>query len=344
MEDGARMVLDWLAKGNTTGPAASVPDLLARKQHSKAVELAQAQLKARPRDGRLRLQLADTLIAAGRGREAVPPLREMADELARDGFAAKAIAILKRIQKIDPGRIDVEKRLATMIADRTRQEAARPATSGVSGPELGMEIGFEPSAVREVASGPESEPAPEPAAAGGTDAEAGGGAAAPLADFAPVAAADGDDLIELEPGEVRAAPTPALFPDFSNEELVAVMDGLRLTTFPAGALVVAEGEPGDSLFLVTTGTLKTWVRNHEGRYVFVRRLGEGDFFGEISVLSGSPRTASVVAATPCELLELDRPTLDAITAAYPRVRDVLQRFYEQRMATSVDAMASTGKP
>ena len=75
------MVLDWLAKGKTAG----LPELLARKQFGKAVELAQAQLKARPRDGRLRLQFADTLIAAGRGKEAVPFLRQMAEELAAEG-------------------------------------------------------------------------------------------------------------------------------------------------------------------------------------------------------------------------------------------------------------------
>src|SRR5215208_5746425 len=53
-EDGARMVLDWMAKGK----AAGLPDLIARKQFGKAVEMAQAQLRDRPRDGRLRLQLA----------------------------------------------------------------------------------------------------------------------------------------------------------------------------------------------------------------------------------------------------------------------------------------------
>jgi cAMP-dependent protein kinase regulator len=287
------MVLDWLAKGK----AAGLPELLARKQFGKAVELAQAQHEARPRDGRLRLQLADTLVAAGRGREAVPLLREMADELAAEGFAAKAIAILKRIQKIDPGRVDIERRLASVIAESARREAtaARPAApaAGPGLPELGMEEVVE-----------------------------------------------GDPLSGFEPPP--APPPPALFPDFSNDELVAVMAGLRLVAYRAGDLVVSQGEPGDSLFLVTTGTVKAWVRNREGRYVLVRRLGDGDFFGEISVLTGSPRTATVVAATPCELLELDRGTLDGITAQHPRVREVLQRFYEQRIATSPDVPAASG--
>jgi hypothetical protein len=294
------MVLDWLAKGK----AAGLPDLLARKEFGKAVELAQAQHKAQPRDGRRRLQLADTFIAAGRGREAVPLLRELADELAAEGFAAKAIAILKRIQKIDPGRMDIERRLASLIADRARREAASPrppaARAPAGEPEFGMEEIGEP-----------------------------------LAGFEAAVATD--EAIDLEAPPRPARRAPALFPDFSDAELVAVMGGLRLVEFKAGDLVVCEGEPGDSLFLVTTGTVKAWIRNREGRYVLVRRLGEGDFFGEISVLTGSPRTATVVAASPCEMLELDRTTLDGITAAHPRVREVLQRFYAQRVATTADA-------
>jgi hypothetical protein len=338
------MVLDWMAKGK----AAGLPDLIARKQFGKAVEMAQAQLKDRPRDGRLRLQLADTLIAAGRGREAVPTLREMADELAAEGFAAKAIAILKRIQKIDPGRLDIEKRLASLIAERARHEAAavRPAAvSRPSLPDFGMEefgadeldIGGAGASEPEFDLGPEAQAAPAPDAE--VDAEQKPDQPDPLGDFAPVVSPDAS--IDLEDAPERRPP-PALFPDFSNEELVAVMAGLELVQFKTGDLVVAEGEPGDSLFLVTSGLVKAWIRNREGRYVLVRRLGEGDFFGEISVLTGSPRTATVVAASPCELLELDRATLDGITAKHPRVREVLQRFHDQRIGTSPDVPPASG--
>src|SRR4051812_46209759 len=133
------MVLDWLAKSKAPG----LPELLAKKQFAKAVELAQGQLKGRPRDGRLRLQLADTLIAAGRGREAAPLLKEMADELAAEGFAAKAIAILKRIKKIDPGRLDVEKRLASVIAERARRDAAQAPAPAVVAAAPAFEFGME---------------------------------------------------------------------------------------------------------------------------------------------------------------------------------------------------------
>jgi len=61
-------------------------------------------------------------------------------------------------------------------------------------------------------------------------------------------------------------------------------------------------------------------------------LKEGAFFGEMSILTGQPRMASVVALTRCELLELDRPTLDGITKSHPHVWDVLREFAEKRAA------------
>jgi hypothetical protein len=301
------MVLDWLAKGK----AKTVPDLIVRRQFAEAVELAKAEQAARPRSARLRLQLADTLEAAGRGPEAVPFLQGLADELASDGFAAKAIALLKRIQKIDP-RARVDERIAGLIQERSKKpvrfEAPAREPRSLELPELGMEalpddLGLEAPPAGEV-------PAPS------AEPEAG--------ETIDIASADDDGAPLLA--------TP-LFPDFSREELVAVIQGLELLTYGPGDVVVAAGEPGGGLFLLTTGTVKAWTKDARGHYVLARRLHEGDFFGEVSVLTGQARTATVTAATRCELLELDRPTLDGITATHPGVRDVLQRFYEQRIGT-----------
>jgi cAMP-dependent protein kinase regulator len=65
-------------------------------------------------------------------------------------------------------------------------------------------------------------------------------------------------------------------------------------------------------------------------------MEEGTFFGEISILSGKPRTATVTAATHCELLELDRSTLDEITKTHPHVQSVLEEFYIQRASGQPD--------
>jgi cAMP-dependent protein kinase regulator len=161
---------------------------------------------------------------------------------------------------------------------------------------------------------------------------------------------DDDDLEGLdyltpedEPLEVTLEPQPVLstplFEGFSEPELVAVMRGMNLRTFGPGDILMAEGAPGDSLFVLTTGSVKCWVKDRKGHYMKVQDLPEGAFFGEISVLTGKPRTATLTAAAHCEALELDKKTLDEITAKHPRVRDVLKKFHEQRAIDTVQAMS-----
>jgi hypothetical protein len=313
----------------------TIEALIARRNYGKALELIRGELARRPHDGRLRLQQADVLILAGRAQEAVGVLMKLADEHAADGFAAKAIAVLKRIEKIAPGRRDVEQRLARLIQDKTRGEAPGPRTAAPA-LELGLEE-FDPSS--EIAVG---------AALPGVDA----GASEPIPDAVPEPVADvlpepaapapvADDLegldyisVEPEPEEPAVVSTP-LFEGLSHDELVAVIHGLKLLTFSPGDILVAEGAPGDSLFILTSGIVKAFVKGPRGQYVKVTELSEGAFFGEISVLTGRPRTATITAATPVEVLELAKPSLDEIVKVHPRVMEVLRRFHEQRARDTV---------
>jgi cAMP-dependent protein kinase regulator len=121
-----------------------------------------------------------------------------------------------------------------------------------------------------------------------------------------------------------------LFRDFSVDEMVAVIQGLKLLTFERGQVILREGQPGGSLYTLTSGRVRAFRRDASGKQSPIGDLAEGAFFGEMSILSGRPRAASVVALTRCELLELDRPTLDEITRAHPHVWDVLREFAEKR--------------
>jgi len=297
----------------------TVEGLVARKSYAKALELIQAQLERRPRDDRLRLQQADVLIAAGREKEAVAELMALADEQAADGFAAKAIAILKRIEKVTPGRQDVGDRLAHLIQEKVRHApGGRPAAPAGPAPDFGLEE-FDPEAEL-----PAAAPAPAPTVEEDD-----------LEGLDYIAAAEPD---QAPAEERRAFVSTPLFEGFSQQELVAVIRGLKLLTFAPGDILVAEGGPGDSLFILASGSVKAFVRNPKGQYVKVNELGEGAFFGEIAVLTGKPRTATITAASPCEVLELDRAALDSITASHPRVREILKQFHEQRAQDTVQAM------
>jgi Cyclic nucleotide-binding domain len=399
-----------------------VASLIAKKNYSKAIELIKIQIKGQKADPRLRMQLADVLILAGKGREAAVVLEPLADEYAREGFAAKAISVLKKIQKADPSRRDVEGKLASLIEAKQRQAVSLPGPTVSSMPEIGIEeIGFEPPT-----SGPIAVPAapraraPEPEIAFVTGAEVGmdmeiaapeplslspvepvlpvvipaveappppardffleepeeGGLefaedepseilepiveveAEPLADAEPLLEAEPDPmsdaafadevtslLDDLFPASVSvdedgAAGSPSgaqivvspLFRDFSVDELVAVIQGLKLLTYEPKQIVLREGDRGESLFMLTSGTVKAFRKNAQGKQVALAELSEGAFFGEGSILTGKPRTATVVAWEECELLELDRPTLDSITKTHPHVWDVLQEFAAKRTA------------
>lgn len=336
-----------------------VHDFIAKKNFPKAIELLRAQTQAKPHDRRMRLQLADVYVMAGRERDAVPVLMTLADQEASDGFAAKAIAILKRIEKIDPGRRDVEDRLAKLIQDKSRRTLSIPKPVLPPTSSAGMDFGFEEiDSSNEIQLGvasPEPEPAPE--FAPGLDASALVEAAFSAETAAPAAPSDGepllsadeavaefDDSFAVDPDEAEAeAPksqglsTP-LFDGFSPEELVAVMRGLELVSFDAGDVIVAEGAPGDSMFILTSGKVKAFVKTPKGKSLKVQEFEEGDFFGEISVLTGKPRTATLTAAEACDCLELNRATLDEIAVTHPGVREVLKKFQKERALSTVQAI------
>ena len=257
--------------------------LIAKRRFGRAVALLRRAVEARPDDSNLRLRLADALALDGEKDEASGLLEAVASELAADGFTAKAIAVLKHLQRLRPDAAAVEQRLADLIRARERPEATT-----------------QPIARQLLVT-----PPPAPDAAGGDDATS-----------APIV-----------PVGVRLSP---LFSSFSAEELVAVIHSLRLHAYSPGQIVVSEGEPGDSLFVLASGSARVYVEGPERRHREVRRLEAGDFFGEISLLTGSPRTATVVATTDCEVLELDRAAVLGIAARHPAVRATIERFCRDR--------------
>ena len=412
-----------------------VVSLIAAKKYGRAIEVLKALLQKKGPNPTLRMQLADVLILADKKQEAVALLLPLADQYARDGFAAKAVSVLKKVQKVDPGRRDVEERLARQIEERQR-EAVRPSATTARGREpaatpaagtgaedgASLEIGFvmapvstpaAPAAAPAAPPAPPVERAPLPPRAAPPPSSPDAtlpvdspllaprlAAAEPLPALVdippsppaapPVEAAVEDyDLLyagsESEPEEIdvpleaieepkAAEPmsagqfadeliglvdsvfqefaTPAgsalvapaiappsqivvspLFRDFSVDEMVAVIQGLKLMTFDRGGVILREGSPGGSLYTLTSGRVRAFKKDAAtGQQVQIGDLAEGAFFGEMSILTGQPRMASIVALTRCELLELDRPTLDGITKTHPHVWDVLREFAEKREA------------
>ncbi len=129
-----------------------------------------------------------------------------------------------------------------------------------------------------------------------------------------------------------------LFEGFSKQELIAVIDGLESVRHAPGEIVITEGEPGGSLYVVVTGRVLAYVRNKDSQSTLVRELPEGEFFGEISLLSGDRRSVTITAATDCELLRLRRSKVDEICSSHPGVEGVLRKFCNKRAGNTLESL------
>jgi CRP/FNR family transcriptional regulator, cyclic AMP receptor protein len=110
---------------------------------------------------------------------------------------------------------------------------------------------------------------------------------------------------------VRSVP---LFRELSDRELGAVLQAAKRVDYPAGATVATEGEPGIGFDLILDGTAEVSIGG-EARGA----LGAGDYFGEISLLDGGPRSATVTTTTPERTLSIVAWDFGALLDRHPQM-------------------------
>ena len=147
---------------------------------------------------------------------------------------------------------------------------------------------------------------------------------------------------KTEPLFPRPVPKSPLFEMLSNEEREAVVREMEIESHDEGSVIINEGDPGSSMYLIASGEVKVYTRGTAGT-LYLARLGEGDFFGEVSVLTGKPRTATITASQRTELLRLDKDKLDGVLSKFPGIRKVLDAFYKKRANHTVEAMIESLK-
>jgi small-conductance mechanosensitive channel len=150
---------------------------------------------------------------------------------------------------------------------------------------------------------------------------------------------------ELEPGftesasEVfeRLSETP-LFAPLTDEETRQIAETVEAKIFSAGEKIVRRGQEGASMFVIHRGSVKVQI-NEDGKIKVLRNLNEGEFFGEMGLFTGEPRTATVVALEETEVLEIKHTCLKPVLEANP---DLVERFVdiiEERRAKLTEANA-----
>jgi CRP-like cAMP-binding protein len=122
-----------------------------------------------------------------------------------------------------------------------------------------------------------------------------------------------------------------LFADLTDREADTVLGVMRERSLPRGATVFHQYDNGGGLYLILSGSVKITRTGRDGRDVTVAVLNEGNFFGEMSLLDGQPRSATATALLPTRLLVLDREHFQRYVLAQSRIVAKLLRELSKRL-------------
>src|SRR5437763_921552 len=117
-------------------------------------------------------------------------------------------------------------------------------------------------------------------------------------------------------------PTPALR---------GMIEKLERVQFQKGKLIIKEGDPAGPMYILEKGRARAFAQNN-GAPVNLAFYRDGDFFGELSILNGSPRAASVEAYSDCDLLALDPDAVRSLKQSYPQFGKLLEERLAQYKA------------
>jgi voltage-gated potassium channel len=119
------------------------------------------------------------------------------------------------------------------------------------------------------------------------------------------------------------------FRDVGAAVIADVAHLLRPRDYPAGAVVMRRGEPGDCMYFVASGELE--IRGRRERIFY----GPGNFFGEVALLTGDPRNATIVAVTQCTLLRLDIVDFRQLLGRQPELARIIREAADARLEAAI---------
>src|SRR5207249_7126549 len=124
--------------------------------------------------------------------------------------------------------------------------------------------------------------------------------------------------------------TMDIFDALASEELETIAQLLRERRLAESEVLCRQGDPGDALFIVTGGRIRLSTTDPSGNEKILTYFTDGQFFGEMSLLTGSPRSATASAETDSQLLVLDRSAFDALLASPAQIFREMLKVVSQR--------------
>jgi CRP/FNR family cyclic AMP-dependent transcriptional regulator len=116
-----------------------------------------------------------------------------------------------------------------------------------------------------------------------------------------------------------------LFSGLSDQQLEALLHGSRSRAYAKGSVVVNEGDPSHALYIVKSGSLKAYLNDEDGKEIILSTLGSGEYFGELGLMDGAPRSASVAALENSDLLQVPKEAFQQLLEQYPDALHIVTR-------------------
>ncbi len=131
---------------------------------------------------------------------------------------------------------------------------------------------------------------------------------------------------------MRALGRVELFSGFTEDELQTLAERLKPAPYIAGDFLVRQGAPGSRLYILAEGRADVWVENGETERAKVAELGPTDFFGEMALMTGEVRAASVIAKTNVLVYRLDKESFRDLLASRTDIAEQISTLLASRRA------------
>ena len=121
-----------------------------------------------------------------------------------------------------------------------------------------------------------------------------------------------------------------IFMSLNNTDLEEIADNAERVHFEKDDYIIKQNDKGDSLYVINDGVVSVYLDGDNNEKIFLAKLGVGDFIGEGSLLTGEPRSANVIAETPCIAIKVSKEIIKDIFAKNPDVYDYVANILAQR--------------
>jgi len=125
-----------------------------------------------------------------------------------------------------------------------------------------------------------------------------------------------------------------IFRSLGKNELRGLEDVSNLHLFSPNQLIFQEGDPGRSIYLILDGEVKVFTKDHSGEEFQLATLKTNQFFGEMAMLSGEPRSSSVATLGESLLSEISYNNMRRLIRRYPQIKEVLLEYFRERAEDS----------